>query len=126
MGSVHTGRGFSPLSLFEIGNTLSELASFHGNRSLHIEFGSRYFIENGKESDALADDKGFLYRYRAFLQMAKKDKWTVIDLRPLRNTVFYQRKFDLDPIILEIFKNHDLYVMPPTDRDITPNYSLKR
>ncbi|MEQ1604788.1 MAG: hypothetical protein ABL999_07950 [Pyrinomonadaceae bacterium] len=125
MGAVHTGRGFSPLSLFEVGNTLSEIAAFNGNRSLHIEFGARYFIEDGKETDALADEKGFLYRYQAFLQMAKNDQWTVIDLRPLRKTVFYQRKFDLDPIIHEIFKNHDLYIMPPKDRDATPNYTLK-
>ena len=125
MGAVHTGRGFSPLSLFEIGNTLSELAVFNGNRSLHIEFGSRYFIENGKEVDALSNEKGFLYRYQAFLQMSKKDKWTVIDLRPLRNTVFYQRKFNLDSIVLEIFKNQDLYVMPPVDKDPTPNYQTK-
>ena len=125
MGAVHTGRGFSPLSLFEIGNTLSELAEFHGNRSLHIEFGARYFIENGVETDALADENGFLHRYKAFLQMAKRDKWTVIDLRPLRKIVFYQRKFDLNPIILEIFKNQDLYVIPPIDRDATPNYSLQ-
>src|SRR3712207_9532180 len=56
MGAVHTGRGFSDLSLFEIGNTLSELAAFHGNRSLHIVFGSRfYFAANGQEIDSLAD-----------------------------------------------------------------------
>lgn len=125
MGAVHTGRGFSPLSLFEIGNTLSELAAFNGNRSLHIEFGSRYFIENGKEIDALSNEKDFLFRYRAFLQMSKKDKWTLIDLRPLRNTVFYQRKFNLDSIILEIFKNQDLYIMPPIDKEPIPNYQVK-
>lgn len=125
MGAVHTGRGFSPLSLFEIGNTLSELAELNGNRSLHIEFGSRFYTEGGKEVDGLADEKGFPYRYKALLQMSRRDKWTVIDLRPLRNAVFYARRYELDPVVLEIFKNHDLYIIPPTDRDSTPNYDRK-
>ena len=124
MGAVHTGRGFSDLSLFEIGNTLSELAAFNGNRSLHIEFGSRFYTEDGKEVDALTDTKGFLYRYQALLQMSQKDKWTVIDLRPLRKNVFYGRKFNLDSIVLEIFKNQDLYIIPPTDKDPSPNFTV--
>ncbi|MEJ7862341.1 MAG: hypothetical protein WKF90_11990 [Pyrinomonadaceae bacterium] len=125
MGAVHTGRGFSDLSLFEIGNTLSELAAFNGNRSLHIEFGSRYYTEDSKEVDALNGTKGFLYRYQALLQMSQKDKWTVIDLRPLRKNVFYRRQFNLDSIILEIFKNQDLYIIPPTDKDSSPNFTVK-
>lgn len=122
MGGVHTGRGFSPLSLFEIGNTLSELANFNGNKSLHLNFNSRFYIDKGKEVDDLADTKGFGYRFQALLQMSKKDKWTVIDLRPLRSEVFYARKYNLDEIIVEIFKNHDLYIMPPLDIDPKPNY----
>lgn len=124
MGGVHTGKGFSPLSLFEIGNTLSELAAFNGNKSLHINFNSRFYMDNGKEVDDLADTKGFGYRFRALLQMSKKDKWTVIDLRPMRPNVFYARKYNLDEIILEIFKNHDLYIMPPMDIDPKPNYRI--
>lgn len=125
MGADHTGRGFSDLSLFEIGNTLSELAAFNGNSSLHVEFGSRYYTENGKEVDALSDTKGFLYRYQALLQMAQKDKWTVIDLRPLRKNVFYRRQFNLDSIVLEIFKNQDLYIIPPIDKEPSPNFTIK-
>lgn len=125
MGGVHTGRGFSPLSIFEIGNTLSELADFNGNRSLHINFNSRFYIDNGKEIDDLTDEKGFAYRFQALLQMSKKDKWTVIDLRPLRSDVFYARRYKLDELILEIFKNHDLYIMPPLDIDPKPNFTAK-
>jgi erythromycin esterase-like protein len=126
MGGVHTGRGFSPLAFFEIGNTLSELAKFHGNSSLHIDFGSRFYIEDGKEIDGLDDPKGFTYRFQPFLQMSKKDKWTVIDLRPLREAVFYRDKFEFSSNVLEIFKNHDLYLMPPLDKDPTPNYVVAK
>ncbi|HQU84099.1 MAG TPA: hypothetical protein PKY59_13275 [Pyrinomonadaceae bacterium] len=122
MGAVHTGRGFSDLSLFEIGNTLTEIASFNRNQSLHIEFGARFYVDNSKEIDALADTKSFDYRYQALLQMSKKDKWTVIDLRPLRSSVFYSRKYKLDEIISEIFKRQDLYIMPPMETDPNPNF----
>jgi hypothetical protein len=125
MGGVHTGRGFSPLSLFEIGNTLSELANFYGNKSLNINFNSRFYMDNGKEIDDLADPKAFGYRFQALLQMSKKDKWTVIDLRPVRYSVFYARAYKLDEIIWEIFKNHDLYIIPPLDIDPKLNFSVK-
>lgn len=125
MGAVHTGKGFSPLSLFEIGNTLNELASYNGNKSLHININSRFYIDGGKEIDDLADTTGFGYRFKALFQMAKKDKWTVIDLRPLRYNVFYARAYKLDEIIWDIFKGHDLYIIPPMDIDPTPNYIRK-
>lgn len=35
---------------------------------------------------------------------------------------FYSRKYDLDEVVLEIFKSHDLYIMPPTDIDPPHNY----
>lgn len=123
MGAVHTGRGFSPLSLFEIGNTLSELAEFNGNSSLHINFNCRFYIDKGKEIDDLADSTSYGYRFKGLFQMAKKDQWTVIDLRPLRSKVFYNRAFKLDEIILELFKNYDWFIMPPLDFDPVPNYS---
>lgn len=125
MGSVHTGRGFSSQSLFEVGNMLSELAEINGTRSLHIEFGSRFYVEDGKEVDALADEDRLASRYQALGQMSKNDRWTVIDLRPIRDSVFYSRRFDLDPIVFEIIKKNDLYIMPPTERDPTPNYERR-
>ena len=122
MGAVHTGRGFSDLSLFEIGNTLSELAELNGSRSLHIYFGSRFYNNNGRAVDALDESNSFLSRFKGLTQMARRDKWTVIDLRPLRQTVFYARKFQLDNVVLEVFKNHDLFIIPKIEADPTPNY----
>lgn len=126
MGAVHTGRGFSPLSLFEIGNTLSELAEFNGNKSLHIGFNARFYVDSLKEIDELRDTTGFGYRFKALFQMAKKDKWTIIDLRPLRYNVFYSRSYKLDEVVLEIFKNHDLYILPPLDIDPAPNFTVRK
>ncbi len=126
MGAVHTGRGFSPLSLFEIGNTLSELAAFNGNSSVHITFGSRFYTDGGKEVDALADSAAFDYRFKALLQMGRRDQWAVIDLRPLREAIFYHRRFEIDEVVREIWKNHDLFIIPKLDTDPTPNYTARK
>lgn len=122
MGGIHTARGFSWLSLYEIGNTLSELAAFQGNQSLHMSFSTRYYVEDGKVVDALADKEAYLYRYVDFLQFAKKDKWTIIDLRPLRQLVFYNRKYKLKAFLEDMFKQHDLLIIPALDGEGTSNY----
>ena len=57
--------------------------------------------------------------------MAKKDQWTVIDLRPLRSAVFYQRKYKIDDVILDIFKQHDLLIIPKQDKAATLNIDLR-
>jgi hypothetical protein len=125
MGAVHTGRGFSPLSLFEIGNTLSELAEINGNRSLHLRFDRRFYVENGKEIDILDNKEAFSYRFQPLLQMAKKDRWTIIDLRPLRQAVFYWRRYALDEFVIEQFKNHDLYIIPKMESSARLNIALR-
>lgn len=48
------------------------------------------------------------------------------DLRPLRSDVFYARKYDLDEVILDIFKSHDIYIMPPLDIDPTQNFKIRK
>lgn len=125
MGGVHTSKGFSPLSLFEVGNTLHELATFNGNNSVHIDFLSRFYVdENGKEIDSLADKNAFRYRSKAFLQMAKKDQWTIIDLRPLRKKFLHYNR-TLDAIILDIFKQHDVVIIPKIEIAPTRNFDLR-
>ncbi|GAB4469512.1 MAG: hypothetical protein OHK0029_42120 [Armatimonadaceae bacterium] len=125
MGGVHTAKGFSDLSLFDVGNTLHELARFHGNRSLHINFLSRFYMDNGKERDPLDNKDSFGYRQRVFLQMAKKDQWTIIDLRPLRSDVFYAQKYDLDPAIMSNFRLHDIVIIPETEIETTENFDRR-
>ncbi|MEM1325715.1 MAG: hypothetical protein AAGI23_07170 [Bacteroidota bacterium] len=125
MGGVHTARGFSWLSLFEIGNTLSELANYHGNTSLHINFSSRYYEEDGQVIDRLADTESYTYRYKDILQLAKPDAWTIIDLRPLKYNLFYARKFLVSDLIQDVFKQHDWVILPPVERESKRNFVLR-
>lgn len=122
MGGIHTAKGFGNLSLYEVGNTLHELAKFNENNSIHATFYSRFYTENSQEMDSLADEKSFTYRFKGLLQMAKKDQWTIIDLRPLRSNVFYSRKYKLDIVIENIFKQHDILIIPKTEIDTKRNF----
>ena len=122
MGGVHTAKGMSWLSLYELGNTLSELAAFHQNNSIHITFHSRYYMEDGKVTDTLADTKSYGSRYRDITQFADKDQWTIIDLRPLKEKVFYSKRYKLSDIIKKTFAQHDLILIPKLEGEGTPNY----
>jgi CubicO group peptidase (beta-lactamase class C family) len=76
---------------------LSELAAFHDNRSLHINSGTRFYLENGAERDAIEDKNGFLYRFQGLTQMARKVRWTLIDLRPLLERPLRDHDFGFQP-----------------------------
>ena len=122
-GAVHASRGFSPLALYEIGNTLSELAEFNGTKALNIYFGSRFYLdEKGQVVDALTDEKGGAYKFRALYQMGRKDQWTIIDLRPLRQSVFYSGSYDLTKNVEDIFKRYDVVIIPKME--ISPKLNV--
>lgn len=117
IGAFHAGRGWSPLSLYELGNTLSELAEFHGNQSLNIYFYPRFYEEDGKVVDDLDPNSSL-----AILQhFGKKDQWTVIDFRPIKETIFYFRKYVVNDYLKDVVKRFDLMVLPPVDFDPTIN-----
>jgi len=123
MGSYHLSRGFSPLALHEVGNTLSELASYHGNESLNIAFSLRYYNENGIIQDILDSDAEYRLRLKDLLKMGKKDEWVVIDLRPMIKGHFYGPvKFKFNKYVEDLVKRYDLLVIPMTDEDPTRNY----
>jgi hypothetical protein len=117
MGGIHTAKGFSWLSLYELGNTLHELANFHGNRSVHLTFFNRYYEQDNKEIDALADEKSYAYRYVDLLQFGQKNRWTVIDLRPLKEKIYYHRKYEISDMMKDVFRQHDLFVIPPLEKE---------
>ena len=116
VGGVHSGRGLSLLRHYEIGNTLSELAELHGAHSLHLEFSSRYWKEDEGVVDELESDP----RYEVVRELGRADEWTVVDLRPLKKAVFYDR-LELERFTKEWFLQHDLIVIPPADESPVPN-----
>lgn len=124
MGGIHLARGFSNLSLYEVGNTLSELAAYYGNSTLNISFGSRFYMENDTLVDELQSTSRYAKRYKDLNQMGKADEWVVIDLRPLIKGYYYRpRKYLFNKWIAENVQQYDLLIIPKTEMDPTPNYS---
>ena len=124
MGGYHLSKGFSPLGLYEVGNTLNELAAFHGNSTLNIAFSNRYYTEEGQVIDILESTQEYQQRYKDLDQMGRKDEWVVIDLRPMIKGHFYRPvKYKFNKYIKDLVKRYDLLIIPRTEISPTPNYT---
>lgn len=122
MGAYHNSRGQSPMEVFDVGNTLSELAEFHGNSSLHIAFTTRFYVEEGKEYDVLESEPDD--RYNVFAQMGQKDKWTIIDLREIQHGLYYYPiKYKVSEEVEDLIKRYDILIIPPLESEPTPNFA---
>jgi hypothetical protein len=124
IGSVHNGRGLSLLRHFELGNTISELAELRGERSLHICVMYRFWKDgDGSVVDTISTDK----RYEVLRSQGALDEWRVIDLRPLKRTVFYDG-VTYEKFVGEAFTQYDLVIVSPTDEEpvLNVNPGLKQ
>lgn len=110
VGAVHSGRGLSLLRHYEIGNTLSELAELHGTRSLHLCVADRFSKTEAGIVDNLESDP----RYEVIRRLGREDEWTLVDLRPLRPKVLYDR-IEAERFVEEWFTQHDLVLITPAD-----------
>ncbi len=125
MGQNHLAKGFSPLALYEVGNTLSEIAAYNGNQSFNIAFMSRFSTDKGKIIDLMNSDNNYYKRSNDLRQMGKKDEWVVIDLRKLIKGHFYRpNKYRFNETIENLVKRYDVVVIPKTEVEGTLNYSL--
>lgn len=123
IGGLHAARGKNNYSMYDVGNTLGELARFYGNRSLHIEVMSRFYQEkDGTVIDELEQqDTWYTKNFSDLFQMGKKDQWTIIDLRPLKDSLYYQRDFIVNDRIKEYFDRYDVIMITPMDEEPTVN-----
>ncbi|WP_157957253.1 hypothetical protein [Winogradskyella tangerina] len=123
MGGYHLSKGFSPLSLYEVGNTLNEIAEYHGNTALNIGFMSRYAIEDGELKDYYTSENRYFKNFKDLLQMGKEDEWVMIDLRRLiKGYFYYPQRYKLNPKIAELVQRYDLLVIPKTEEEGTLIY----
>lgn len=122
MGGKHLSKGFSPLELFEVGNMLNELAEFHGNQCLNINFSVRYYMDGDELKDVMDSDRKRDLWYRSVNQMGKKDEWVVIDLRPLcPGSSYYPLQYILEDKIRDMAERYDLLIIPKTEEEPTLN-----
>ena len=123
MGGYHSSKGFNPNYVFDIGNTLNELADFHGNSCINIGFSNRYYMDGDTLRDILDSDKRWDQTLKEFDQMGKKDKWVLIDLRPMTDGYYYYpRAYKLRETIKDYIRRYDFLVITKTEIEGTPNY----
>ncbi|WP_282042917.1 hypothetical protein [Winogradskyella flava] len=123
MGGYHMSKGFSPLGLYEVGNTLNEIAEFNGNIALNIGFMTRYYLENNALKDNSDSENKYYKNHKALLEMGKENQWVVIDLRPLiKGFHYYPKQFNLNKPLVNLIERYDLLVIPKVEVEGTPNY----
>jgi hypothetical protein len=125
MGGYHLSKGFSPLGLYEVGNTLNEIAEYNGNTALNIGFISRYSMDKDTVVDNYESKNTYYKNHKQFLQMGKKDEWVVIDLRRLiKEYFYYPKKFSLNKQMVDLVQRYDLLIIPKMEVAGTPNFDL--
>lgn len=99
-GSVHAGRGYSPLNQLDLGNAASEIAITRGGPSLHL-----YIAAADAEYDPmpmLAEASGI------------DGDWRLVDLRPLRDHFHTDVNAARHPELARLAWRYDMVVLAPT------------
>ncbi len=108
-GSVHMGRGHSPLNQLDLGNMAAEVAAAQGRDSLHMRvFARTRVMPDGTEQDQTQE------HLAACFDLASPDHWVVIDVRPLRPHFHNDRNRAANEQMATFVFRYDLVVIAPT------------
>ena len=117
----HLASGITSNGFSGIGNTLNEMAAYHGNKSLNIAMVQRFYKTDDGIVDRSKSDDHYSKLFSPFNQLGSRDTWTIIDLRPF-NKEFFWGNYKLTPEIERIFRRYDMLIIPKMDEPTTPNY----
>lgn len=121
MGSMHLANGKNWLGIYDLGNMIKELAYFNGTQSTSINCFARYYKNNdGTIYDYLEDKEGKVYQ--PILEFAKKDKWVLIDTKPILKIV-REKKIILNKDLKILLSGFDFVLFSPMKTEVKPNYS---
>lgn len=115
LGNIHLTRGISPFRVDDLGKFLTEKAEENETGFLSIRQMVAY--RNGK---SLIGKPGW-ESVGMFLELGKKDEWTVVDLRPLREKLINDVIKTNEKYTFEIL-SYDLLLLPPNDSFDKVNY----
>ena len=121
MGSMHLAKGKNWLGIYDLGNMIKELSYFNGTQSTSINCFARYSEDNdGIIYDYLDDEDG--KGYRPILELAKKDKWVLIETKPILEIV-RKGKIKLNKDLKILLTGFDFVLFSPIKTEVKPNYS---
>lgn len=108
LGGVHLTHGNSIYGRYDVGRHLHEKAKENNTNFLAIRHVWRY--KNGKDQK----EKSGWKNTRFLMEMGRKDQWTLIDLRPIKEMVRLQN-LQVDQGTAWELKNYDLFLISPND-----------
>ena len=121
-GANHMIRGMNYTEVFDIGNFVSEMADANGSKSfnllVHPVSGTQNrwvpFIpdESLKRKPVSPKSSGF-GDMSPFLKVADPEAWTLVDLRPLRNSLHYGKMKNLPKGFTEMVFGFDAVLLMP-------------
>lgn len=127
LGALHTMRGTTPLGIDDIGETVHQTALKNEQKDLNIYFVFRYYLDDEEELGYFDNSEGnstWLKERKALMLQGEPDRWTIIDLRKLKNSVESNNLFVYQPIH-DIMNRHDYVIIPPASRDVIENLSAE-
>ena len=122
-GANHIYRGANGLNVFDIGNFVSELASQQGKTSFHLYVLGKKGTQNAYTpfSKSEADKKksydaaNYLDKvdFSTVFQATGEEKWSVVDLRPLRKALFSRQIKNVHPGLEKVIWSYDAILVIP-------------
>ncbi len=111
---------------YDIGHLANELAKKENAKCANINSWTRYYLEDGKEIDYLEEYADFYKSFKLFISQAKREEWTIIDLKSIRedinnNKIQLPENSDLHKIN-SLIQGYDYQLILPLDQD--PNYNI--
>ncbi len=86
-GSLHTSKILTN-GCYDLGDLVTQLAIQNNTQATTINSWHRYYIESdGTEIDYLEKYSSYYSRLRSFMALAKKDQWTIINLKSIREDI---------------------------------------
>ncbi len=121
MGSMHLARGKNWLGIYDLGNMIKELSYFNGTELTSINCFARYSQNNdGTIYDYLDDEDG--KAYQPILELARKDKWVLIETKPILELV-KNKKMKLNSDLNVLISGFDFILFTPIKTEVKINYS---
>jgi hypothetical protein len=121
-GNMHTEIGESGLGFLDLGNTIFELSNINNTQSLHI-MNMRRFRDD--EKGGVTDYRNDGYEvYPNFIDLADKNQWVVVDLRPIRR-LLNQGKIKVNREEKLLIRKNDWILFTPIDGAYQSNLNYK-
>lgn len=122
MGGMHLQKGFTGNACYELGNMLHELACLRGERSTHLGFAVRYYVDDdGSIGDNLSYNSAWIREMQPLLAQGRPDRWVLVDMRAARRLWINGRKRP-GRALRDRIEGYDWILIPPAVRDTTPHY----